>query len=295
MFSRSIARRWTLTLNNYSQDDVANMKLFARNACTYAILGFETSSAGTPHLQGFLVLRTRKRLATIKHEIGVDELHLEIARSDVATNREYCAKSSRYWEHGTQPSYNAGAQGEQLTISATRFIGHMDNDEAPLRAYMDQCPKAWLFHGTTMLANYYTAQEEIARANVLALWIHGPTGVGKSKFAHETCPRAYRKVPNTKWWHRYALQRQVIVDDLNLDSVDVSQWLRWLDRYPCSVETKGSEVPLHATLFILTSNYHPSAIFKCNTEALLRRLTVFEVLSEQDFEPIRECIELHEA
>lgn len=278
-----------MTVKNYLQEN-----------SSYAVFGYERAglaNTGTPHLQGFFALKQLKRLHQIKRELGIDAIHLEKARDNIATNRTYCTKSGNFWEHGTRPSYNNGGGGGNRDSShpTVKFIAIMNNPHGPkqLKAYMEEHPKTWLMHGSKMLNNYYLAQREIKRDNILVIWLHGITGVGKSRFAHAILPDAYRKTPNLKWWHSYRLQKSVIVDDLNLDAIDVSYWLVWLDRYPCTVETKGGEVPLHASLFILTSNYEPSEIFRINSDALLRRIKVFEILSDDDFTPVQALIEAH--
>lgn len=295
--SPGAARRWTFTLNNYTTFDELTVKNYLQENAAYAVFGYERANTGTPHLQGFFTLCQLKRLNQIKRDLGIDEIHLEKACGNIETNRTYCTKSGNFWEHGTRPSYNNGGGGGNADSShpTVKFIAVMNNPHGStkLNEYMQDYPKTWLMHGSRMLNNYYLAQSEIKRDNILAIWIHGITGIGKSRFAHAILPNAYRKAPNLKWWHSYRLQTSVIVDDLNLDAIDVSYWLLWLDRYPCCVETKGGEMPLHASLFILTSNYHPSEIFRTNTDALLRRLKVFSVNSNDDFTPIQKLIDAH--
>jgi len=54
--------------------------------------------------------------------------------------------------------------------------------------------------------------------------------------------------------------------------------LRWLDRYPCRVEIKGSSRPLDATKIWITSNLNPLDWYPeldvDTKEALLRRINI---------------------
>lgn len=89
---------------------------------------------------------------------------------------------------------------------------------------------------------------------------YGPTGSGKSRRAwSETASLGlptYSKDPRTKFWCGYRGQELVVIDEFR-GGIDIAHLLRWFDRYPCSVETKGGSTPLCATKFWITSNLHP--------------------------------------
>ena len=109
----------------------------------------------------------------------------------------------------------------------------------------------------------------------------GPTGTGKSHRAwSEAGPTAYSKCPRTKWWTSYQGEANVVIDEFR-GVVDISHILRWLDKYPVHVETKGSSVPLCATTYFITSNLHPDRWYPeldtNTTLALMRRLTIIEM------------------
>ena len=53
-----------------------------------------------------------------------------------------------------------------------------------------------------------------------------------------------------------------IIDDFGPGGIDINHLLRWFDRYKCTVETKGGVMPLLVETFIITSNFHPSQLFK---------------------------------
>jgi len=106
----------------------------------------------------------------------------------------------------------------------------------------------------------------------------GSTGTGKSRRAWDEAGQdAYSKDPRTKWWCGYRNQANVVIDEFR-GVVDVSHLLRWFDRYPVSVETKGSSRPLVANKFWITSNLDPRLWYPdldAETQcALLRRLNI---------------------
>jgi len=88
---------------------------------------------------------------------------------------------------------------------------------------------------------------------------------------------AYSKDPRTKFWCGYDSQENVILDEFR-GAIDVAHLLRWLDKYPVRVETKGSSRPLVATTFWITSNLCPLDWYpdldKETAAALVRRLDI---------------------
>lgn len=109
----------------------------------------------------------------------------------------------------------------------------------------------------------------------------GPTGVGKSRRAwEESGDQTYSKDPRTKFWCGYDGQRHVIIDEFR-GSIDISHILRWLDRYPVRVETKGGSRPLMAEKFWFTSNIHPGEWYPgldiATFNALERRLEIINL------------------
>lgn len=111
----------------------------------------------------------------------------------------------------------------------------------------------------------------------------GATGTGKSHSAWERAgSTAYSKDPRSKFWCGYKDQQVVIIDEFR-GAIDVSHLLRWLDKYPCRIETKGSSRVLVANTFYITSNLHPNDWYpdldQETKSALKRRLNVTNFLN----------------
>jgi len=112
----------------------------------------------------------------------------------------------------------------------------------------------------------------------IAVCYWGKTGLGKSHRAWEEAGTdAYPKDSRTKFWCGYSGQTNVIMDEFR-GSIDVGHLLRWLDKYPCIVETKGSATVLTANRFWITSNLPPREWYPSldqeTMDALLRRMTI---------------------
>lgn len=87
----------------------------------------------------------------------------------------------------------------------------------------------------------------------------------------------FYKDPCTKWWCGYRDHQHVIVDEFR-GQIGISHILRWLDRYPVTVETKGGARPLVAHTLWFTSNMDPRNWYPDLDEetkgALMRRLEI---------------------
>jgi len=96
----SRAKNWAFTLNNYTAADVSRLRTPSAEV-VYLIAGKEVGDSGTPHLQGYVSFRSRKRLTQAKAFVG-NTAHLEVARNPNAA-AEYCKKDGDFFEVGHPP------------------------------------------------------------------------------------------------------------------------------------------------------------------------------------------------
>lgn len=107
----------------------------------------------------------------------------------------------------------------------------------------------------------------------------GVTGSGKThRVFQEVGETYYIKASTTKWFDGYSGQENIVMDEF-CGVVDIVHMLKWLDRYPCSVEVKGSQVYLNTKKWWITSNidpknwYNKDGVTNEQRAALRRRLT----------------------
>jgi hypothetical protein len=274
-------RRWTMTLNNPTDDELPIIISNLRKRTSYAILGKEIApTTNTPHLQGFFVTNKRTRLRGLKIQIS-SRAHFEPARTTVVNNIAYCKKEGNVLlEHGVVPGGGAGGSSKVAPKSryviAKEFKDRLDNSRhAGICDFADRYPDVWFFNGRTMLDSWLKAHEEIERPEMKVSWFHGKTGTGKSVWAKHLLPGAYYKDSCTKWWDGYMFEPSCIIDSLAPKHIDINHLLKWFDKYPNKVETKGGMIPLHVMEFIITSNFSPQECYYDEPQlpALLRRIT----------------------
>lgn len=272
---------YCFTLNNYTAEEHNSCKEFITSFCSYGIIGTEVGEGGTPHLQGYFCLTRSNRFAFVKRRLS-ERAHIEAARGTPDANRGYCSKDNIFWEFGEIPLGTNGGRPASRDELARRFVECADRGRAGLVEYSHSQPGSWYFSGFNLLRNYLYLQTAEQRPEISVRWYYGPPGVGKSRKAHEDLPSAFIKEPRTKWWNGYFLEKEVIIDDFGPQGIDINHLLRWFDRYKCYVENKGGMLPLQATKFIVTSNFHPREIFSFGGEentqlpALMRRIQCIE-------------------
>ncbi len=106
------ATRWCYTLNNPSPDESTHIAdLGGAHGIIYHIFGREVGDSGTPHLQGFVIFRNRKTLASVKSIISA-RLHLETTRASNQAASDYCKKDGDFVVYGTIPSDSRGNRSD---------------------------------------------------------------------------------------------------------------------------------------------------------------------------------------
>lgn len=122
--------RWCFTLNNPVDDEEQQLCDFlAGPDCTYAVFGREVGTSGTPHLQGFIILRSASRLSYLRNNAS-DRAHYEKARGTSVQARDYCKKDGDFEEFGTFPN-NHGKRSDLDELIAWADDFALTNGRAP--------------------------------------------------------------------------------------------------------------------------------------------------------------------
>lgn len=262
------AKNWCFTLNNYTEEDY--VRLLAYPDCTYIIIGKEVGENGTPHLQGYIRLPAKRRLAFLKalHHGA----HWEIARGTPTQNRTYCSKEGAFEERGTVPRapHEAGGAATKVKYQTAWDLAREGNIEEIDSELLIK------HYGTLKRIAFDHLPPVPALPDTCGIWICGPSGAGKSTKAREEYPDYYLKACN-KWWDGYEGEENVILEDFDPDHSCLGHHLKlWCDKWDFIAERKGSSLRIRPKRFIITSQYE---IHECFTDqktidALRRRCTV---------------------
>lgn len=250
------SRAWCLTINNYTEEDVAYIKDYAAE---YKVVGDEVGESGTPHLQIYFRMKNAKTFTKIKKEFTT--AHIEVAKGDDIQNKIYCSKQTLLFEEGTPKQ-----QGKRNDITQ---IKEMVRTGSNMRDILEIATSVQSVRMAEIHLKYYETKRNW-KPHVV--WFHGKTGTGKSKLAYERSVDPYVALDTIKWWEGYDGHKHVIIDDMRGDFCKFHQLLKLLDRYEYKVECKGGSRQFLAEQIIITSCYTPQQMFGGKTEEDLEQL-----------------------
>lgn len=276
--ANSMSKYWCFTINNPNPDfqDLDNVLNWE-----YMVVGEEQCpETGTPHLQGFVIYKTRTRFSQVKRQLPNAHIEQMGKYSTPEKAAAYCRKDGLSFECGTIPDYKGGATGGQK--KAANYQAMIDcAKEGDMEGIRELDPGTYI--------RSYHAFKRIMQDNpvkpkdleeVCGVWMWGPPGVGKSYLARFQYPDHYDK-PLNKWWDGYRGEAAIILDDVGINQ---GTWIgdllkRWADRYSFPAEQKGTTVQIRPRTIVVTSNYTIEEIFRDEQlcKALQRRFKEIEI------------------
>lgn len=272
----SRSRNYCFTINNYTDSDIEDCYALQEKS-NYLIVGCEVGEQGTPHLQGYVNLKTSMSMKALSKKLR--RAYLAESKGDALSNKNYCSKEKVLIEYGNIPK-----QGKRTDIEKIRDI----LEETPGNPLRECIKNATSLQSIKIAEKYLTYFEKPRVEKPQVLWFHGPTGTGKSKEAHSIMEDKYGDnyyVANetNKWWDGYDAHEGVIIDDMRKDFTKFHVLLRLLDRYAYRVEIKGGYRQFKAKTIIITSCYSPQEMyqnrFSEDLGQLLRRIDKIQEFS----------------
>ncbi len=279
-------RNWCFTLNN-PEDPLNTHATFGNSiqiACgkrfRYLVFQLEKCpTTGTLHYQGYLELRTTVRISWLIKNLFQAHWSSRLGSREQA--RDYCMKADTRvdgtvsWECG---DFKAGGQGARTDL---QMVAASVQSGAVAEVIAGEFPALWIKYsrGIRSLINILQPARAISRGVTVYL-CYGTTGTGKTRWAHESFPRLYKKPCDTRWFDGYSSQETVLLDDFSgaASKMSLNYVLQLLDRYPLLVEIKGDYTQLVATNIVITTNIHPHLWYSYSKResqyhALARRVT----------------------
>lgn len=184
----------------------------------------------------------------------------------------------------TQPFQTLDLNTESCRSEETYPLTGMKCAEMLKMDYLKRFPVTYSFVAIT---NYEESQQTMLNRLV---WIGQYMYIGELAIAARVIVHGNKLVrtltvkilePNggaaTEVNETYIGQEHIVIDEFR-GGIDIAHMLRWLDRYPVLVETKGGSVPLACRHIWITSNLDPRNwypdIDQATLDALLRRLEI---------------------
>ncbi|KAL0152206.1 hypothetical protein M9458_051929 [Cirrhinus mrigala] len=97
-------KRWCFTINNPTADERRHIEqVVTADTADFCVIGDEVGDSGTPHLQGFINMKVKRRLQTMKNWLNA-RAHFEPAKGSDLQNDEYCSKGGNVYLRIGQPT-----------------------------------------------------------------------------------------------------------------------------------------------------------------------------------------------
>jgi len=293
---QSLAIRWVFTLWDYSTASLEQIE--SHPDIVRAVWQEEQSpSTGVLHIQGYLELAKEKRwrnvFTILSYTSDGDEARAwcEPAKGTPWENHTYCTKPERTGFHRFVKGTFTEPRSEKRARKKVRHEDMMDDITDKKMTVTDiakRYPEEYLRQSRGIQELVNRLRDPIPIREVTTIVIHGYTGVGKSRWAHQYAHwhgfsmwTKKNTVANAQqWFQGYDGQDVILLDDFD-GCTPFRELLNWLDIYDAQVDQKGGSAQLRNHTFIITSNQEPSAWYRESASTLaplMRRLHhVYEI------------------
>lgn len=265
-------RKYVFTLNNYTADEIRFIEEidYKSSSFRYIFFGKEIApTTGTPHLQGYVLLKDKLTPKKFK-SIFLNRAWFEPMNGSVPSNDTYCSKNAEVFEFGEKTK-----QGKRTDIEEVKEA--IDNG-AGMKEIIEITSSYQSLRTAELLLKY---KEKKRTWKPYVVWIHGATGVGKTRDAYEMFngEEVYSCMGTGQWFDGYDAHSNVLIDDIRPAWCSFSNLLRLLDRYEYRVQVKGGTRQFLAKKIIITAPYHPKDMYELITEdvgQLIRRIDLIK-------------------
>jgi len=267
-------RRWCFTLNNYTDQEVNDLKDWLTSHTDYHIVHYEVGKQGTPHLQGYFRLKSTAVSSALHKKPGLKRASLFICKGTEDQNIKYCSKGGVHTICSTSgiPQPGQGARSDLKEAAAlVRDGGH----KAIKKIALDK-PDLIVKYGR----GFKELLEVLDIGRMLdaapeAIWYYGESGSGKSVAAYElakakcaelSCEQVELDSGLFPFCDGYRDEEVIILNDFRQKNhhgqdIQLDLMLKMVDRFPFRMNIKGSSRQLKGKVFIFTNTQHPSHFF----------------------------------
>lgn len=263
-------RSYVFTLNNYTSEEEEAIKA---TECSYLVYGREIGAGGTPHLQGYIEFKNARALGGVALLAGFTRCHLERRRGSQSQASDYCKKDGDFFEKGSFSRSGCRTDLNEIKDKIENGVG--------LEVIASEHFKKWVVYRRSFEAySQLQSGPRDFKSLVIVLW--GPTGVGKSRFVHDsTSGGALWIHGGDRWFDGYTGQEYALFDDFDGSQLEFRMLLRILDRYPVSVPVKGGFANWRPRKIFITSNVSPKGWYlDVDSSPLQRRIDVEHYIPE---------------
>lgn len=258
--SSRVSKSWIYVLNNPTEADESAIRAWD---VTRQIYGRERGASGTPHLQGFAVFKTAKRLRGLKKLLP--RAHWEVLRGSADAAWDYCAKDGD--TYSVDNRLGRGRRTDWADVHARLQAGASALD------ILREHPHVYVSHSRGI--DRAISLLRVARQSMTkCMWCFGGTGTGKSTWVKQQYPSAdWCYFNKSGFIFNYRNSGVCVFDDPNLDYISRECFLQLINHTPVNLDVKGGDVPFTSSLVIIVANYDPRVSYHPGDLAVQRRIS----------------------
>lgn len=278
--------RWLLTFNQSDKAYVAGKIDDHKELFKCAIVCDEVAdTTGHPHCHCVCWMNSRKSMKQMKAIFGV-EVDCRLIKRTFYKAWLYCTKQDKHPYILGEPPKTVPIDERGPSKTETFFSNIIaDPSIENLQSQLEAMPGMGLHTKAAMdLISLRCSRMHEIKDDLEVVYFYGPSGSGKSSsaFGYLSDFTDYDRCSFTGHFiNGYTMQKTVIFDDLQLKSADfpVEDLLKYLDKWPTTVNIKGGHLPWLATTIVITRCESPLELIKYkawqgnNVAQLLRRIT----------------------
>ncbi len=180
--SEKLVKRWHFTLNNPTANELRHGKeMLTTDSCEFVVVGTEVGDRGTPHLQGFINMKAKMRLTTMKRWLS-GRAHFDVAKGTDLQNDEYCSKEGDIYMRIKEPSRERAQNDLQRAIDVAKAFS------GSLHVVVEACSATYILYGRGLrdYVNVTQFRKPCAfKTSVMVLV--GDPGCGKTCYVADLC------------------------------------------------------------------------------------------------------------
>lgn len=268
---------WCITV----YDDQEFTDLFNDERITYIVGQREKCpETGRLHYQIYAEFRSRIRFTTLKKSYPTSHFESRLGTQDEAI--EYCIKQESSiegskFERGEKRKSQQGKRSDLEQMK--QYIDEGHNLKEISNTYFSN----FLRYNKGINLYMNMNNDRCINTNKQVIWIYGSPGSGKTRYVYdsEDIDDIYSCF-SLKWFCGYSNHKVLLIDDFDTsyDGFELRRFLKLLDIYPITMETKGSSVKVNPERIYITSNRNPDDIFLSNSP-VIRRITRIIKMGDQ--------------
>lgn len=259
-------RAWCFTWFGYTDDEYLTLYLTLREAVDNGELEYfcmqeeEATTTERPHIQGYVHDKNKHPFTWAKSWIPT--AHWEPAKGTPAQNRAYCSEEGKRKPGAEALEYPAGAcpaQGKRTDV--VEMYGRIKRREITTWETANEFNPSLVARADRWVTKTLMSTRKREWKTHVKL-VMGPSGCGKTRSAYEAHPDIWSKPAGAyKWWDGYDGQEHVLWDEWDWKEVPVQFMNQIMDRYPCTLEQKGSHTAFVAKTLTICCNWRRDEIY----------------------------------